>query len=227
MLLAEQPWEAYDVSPALNSQIAVFPGDTPFSRKVLLDFKGGGNIELSTLTTTVHVGAHADAPSHYHPNGKPIDTRDLARYFGPCQVCSVTLDRGERIFPSDLKDKIQARRVLFRTGSFNDPSRWAGRFNSLSPELIESLADQGVVLIGIDTPSIDPSDSKPLESHQAIYHRDLAVLEGLALAQVPDGFYHLIAFPLRLEGFDASPVRAVLVKTPFGFPGFTLDVKQA
>jgi arylformamidase len=101
--------------------------------------------------------------------------------------------------------------VLLRTGTFLDPERFDTDFASLSPELVEHLADLGVVLVGIDTPSVDPFSSKQLESHQALFRRDVAVLEGLVLEQAPPGPYTLVALPLRLVGFDASPVRAALI----------------
>ena len=78
------------------------------------------------------------------------------------------------------------------------------------PELIDFLHEQGVVLIGVDTPSVDLFESKDLEAHQAFLRNDMAILEGLVLGHVPAGLYELIALPLRLEGFEASPVRAVL-----------------
>jgi arylformamidase len=204
--------KVFDISPEVSEGIAVFPGDTPYRRKVALDFSKGDNLVLSAIETTVHAGAHTDAPNHYHERGTGIETRDLSFYMGECQVVSVKIPRGERIQPKDLVDvKIKARRVLFKTGSFPDPNQWSGDFNSLSPQLIELLAGKGVVLVGIDTPSIDPEQDKALESHQAIYKKDLAILEGLVLDQVPDGLYTLIALPLKLKGADASPVRAVLV----------------
>lgn len=202
----------WDISPPVHAGTAVFPGDVEFARNVSMDFPQD-HLALSSITTTLHIGAHADSSSHYHKDGKGIDQRPLERYLGPCQVIEVKLKRGERILPSHLLgSKIGAPRVLFKTGSFPDPDSWNNDFNSLSPELIELLADQGVVLVGIDTPSVDPSDSKGLESHQALYKRDLAVLEGIILDQVSPGLYTLVALPLRLKDADASPVRAILLE---------------
>ena len=76
---------------------------------------------------------------------------------------------------------------------------------------MENLASQGVVLVGIDTPSIDLSQDKLLESHQAVARNDMAILEGIVLDGVAPGNYTLIALPLKIEGADASPVRAVLL----------------
>jgi len=206
--------EYFDLSPKVGESIAVFPGDTPYRRRLLLDFEKGHSLVLSGIETTLHLGAHADAPSHYHPQGAAIDERDLNLYFGPAQVVDVSgLPRGERVGLSHWgKRTVQAPRILFSTGSFPDPNLWNGDFNSLSPELLRFLAAQGVRLVGIDTPSVDPAESKALEAHQALYAGDFAVLEGLVLEGVPEGVYELTALPLRLSGADASPVRAVLWK---------------
>jgi len=203
----------YDISPKLTPRTAVFPGDTPLSQKTLLSFEQGHHLMLSALESTVHIGAHADAPCHYHASGEDISRRDLRRYLGLCQVIHVQLSHPQqRISPEHLAGRsITAPRVLFRTQTFPNPERWRDDFASLSPELVVWLSQRRVCTVGIDTPSVDPHDSKQLESHQALFEHDLAVLEGLVLDQVPEGEYTLIALPLSLEGFDASPVRAVLL----------------
>lgn len=204
-----------DISPSLSPKTAVFPGDVPLSRAVSLDFAGGHNLRLSSLTTTLHIGAHTDAPSHYHPDGRDISQQSLAVYLGPAQVMTVRVVPGARISPSDLPGAITAPRLLLRTGTFPDPNTWNGDFAALSPELVEFLSNQGVILVGIDTPSIDPANDELLESHQAVYRHGLAILEGIVLDGAPDGLYTLIALPLALEGADASPVRAVLLPADF------------
>lgn len=169
----------------------------------------GANLELSAITTTVHVGAHTDAPSHYVLGGQGIAERDLGRYYGPVQV--VDAPGVGRILPSEVPE-ISAPRVLFRTGSFPDPDNFNTDFRSLSPALVVALAQQGVVLVGLDTPSVDPFESKALEAHNAIARADMAILEGVVLEHVEPGLYTLVAFPLKLAGADASPVRAVLIR---------------
>ncbi len=200
-----------DITPPISPKLAVFPGDMPFTRSVSMDFPQN-HLALSSINATLHLGAHADSSSHYHAQGKGVEARPLERYLGECQVIDVKIARGKRILPQDFSDKVQAKRILFRTDSFPNPNQWNGDFNSCSPELLHFLADQGVFLVGIDTPSVDPVDSKALESHQALFARDLAVLEGLSLAQVKPGIYTLIALPLPIVGADASPVRAILVE---------------
>jgi arylformamidase len=202
-----------DISPLLSSRTAVFPGDRVLERKVSRDYAVGSTYLLSQIETTVHLGAHVDAPNHYHPQGSDIASRALDYYYGKCQVITVRLPRGERILPEHLQGTpIQAQRVLFHTGSFPNPDAWNGDFNSLSPELVRHLSREGVRLVGIDTPSVDPADDAEMRTHQSIYAHDMAVLEGIVLDQAPDGIYRLIALPLRLEGADASPVRAILMR---------------
>ena len=201
-----------DITPTISSRTAVFPGDQPFARTVVMDIDRGDHLGLSSIETTVHIGAHADAPNHYRGNSEGIDTRDPDRYLGRCQVIRVSIEPGARILPADLGNRsITAPRVLFATGSFPDPDHWRDDFNALSPELIHLLADRGVVLVGIDTPSIDPAPDKELPAHRAVADRDLAILEGIVLEDVAEGTYLLSALPLKLERCDAGPVRAVLV----------------
>lgn len=203
----------YDISPEISERSAAFPGDTPFSRKIAQSFEKNDSLLLSSIQLSPHLGAHADAPSHYHPKGMGIAERDLHYYFGPCQVISVWVPRGERILPQHIAGiPIIAQRVLFKTGSFPSPETWNGDFNSFSPELIDELAQKGVILVGLDTPSVDLAADQELLSHQAVWRNNLAILEGLVLQDVPDGEYFLVALPLRIRDADASPVRAILVK---------------
>jgi arylformamidase len=200
-----------DISPPIDASIRVWPGDTPFAHNVNLDINAGANITLSDIRTTVHVGAHADAPMHYVGGGSDIASRRLDYYVGRCVVLRVAVHRGSRIVPEHLEGKVlSAPRVLLHTGTFPDPRKWNNDFASLSSAVVEHLYQHGVMLVGIDTPSVDPFDSKALEAHQAFARNDMAMLEGLVLDHVPEGEYELIAPPLRLIGADASPVRALL-----------------
>ena len=201
-----------DISPVISPATAVWPGDVSFSQTFACQISEGSNIDLSSIQTTVHIGAHCDAPSHYVAEGESIESRALDYYYGDVQVVHVAVAQGARIMPADLKCEIVAPRVLFATQSMPDPNHFNTDFCSLSPELVYLLADNQVILVGIDTPSVDPADSKALESHQAIAQRNLAILEGVVLEHVPAGVYTLSALPLRIKGADASPVRAVLIQ---------------
>jgi arylformamidase len=201
----------YDITPPVTPRLAVWPGDTPPSREVLCDIDRGDNITLSTLRATVHLGAHVDAPSHYGKGAPAIEARSLDYYIGPCHVVRVAAKPKERVIVPNLQPR--AERVLLATGTFPDSELFNTDFAAYDPAFIDRLHEQGVKLIGIDTPSIDVFDSKDLPSHHAVLRKDMAILEGLVLRDVPEGVYELIALPFKLVGFDASPVRAILRET--------------
>lgn len=201
-----------DISPTISSKTAVFPGDTPFEHNFLLKMDMGNNLDLSSIKTSVHIGAHTDAPCHYNSNGESIDKRALNYYLGPVQVIEVDCPRSTRILPQHLTQNIKAPRILFKTNSFPDPDQWNADFVALSAELVDFLALKKVVLVGIDTPSIDPAEDKNLESHNAVFKNNMAILEGIVLKDVQSGLYDLICLPLKIAGADASPVRAILIK---------------
>lgn len=203
----------HDCSPVVNASLPVWPGDTPASRRVLCELSRGDTVTLSTLTATVHLGSHADGPNHYAVDGRPIDRQPLDHYIGECIVVSASTPRGGRVRPEDLRvpiAELASRRVLIRTNTHRAGGVFDEGFAGLSVELVERLAAAGVITVGVDTPSVDTFDSKDLPAHKAIHRANIAILEGLVLEGVGDGRYELIAPPLKLEGFDASPVRAVL-----------------
>jgi len=200
----------YDISPPITSKTAVFPGDTPLSREVLLDMRKGDNLTLSTLHGTAHLGAHADGANHYGVDAPSIDQMPLEHYLGTCEVIECSKNDRDRIEHGDLMSPIDAPRILLKTGSWPDSEVFNRDFKGLSVDFIDHCAMRGVRTIGIDTPSVDTADSKDLPAHRAILKHGIAILEYLDLSQVPPGSYELIALPLRLVGFDASPVRAIL-----------------
>lgn len=200
----------YDITPVVSERLRVWPGDTPPTREVLADMRRGDAITLSSLHATVHLGAHADAPSHYGRDAPAIAARSLDYYLGRCQVVRVNVARGQLVTPELLRQPLRAERVLLATGTYPDPEQFTEDFAALHPDLVDGLHERGVKLVGIDTPSVDPFSSQELLAHRAFLRNDMAILEGLVLGGVPEGEYELIALPLRLEGFDASPVRAVL-----------------
>ena len=204
----------YDISPAIRPDLAVWPGDTRPSREVLLDMGKGDNLTLSTLHATVHLGAHTDAPSHYTQDGASMGEVVLDVYVGECQVLGRREEgggRGTRVEMGELLAVPDSQRVLIKTGTYPDPYNFNEDFAGLSPSLIDELGARGVKLVGIDTPSVDLFSSKDLPAHRACARNGIYILEGIVLSDVPSGHYELIALPLKLDGFDASPVRAVLL----------------
>ncbi|CAN7299648.1 arylformamidase [Variovorax sp. LjRoot290] len=201
----------WDISPPVHEGAPVFPGDTPYRQRWAATIGPGCPVNVSEITLSPHVGAHADAPLHYDPAGATIGDVDLSPYLGPCRVIHA-IECGPLIEWEHLAhaaDNLPPR-VLVRTYRHAPIDRWDGALAAYAPATIERLAALGVKLIGIDTASIDPAESKTLASHQVIRRLGLRVLENLVLDAVPEGDYELIALPLKLVTADASPVRAVL-----------------
>lgn len=201
----------YDITPLVTEDLPVWPMSLPLSRKIACDMKKGSTTTSSSLTATCHLGAHADAPSHYSLKGEAIHERSLDFYLGKCQVIRVNVPKASYIHYSHLNG-IHAPRVLFATNTFDYKRAFQNDFAAIDPQLMQALAECGVFTVGIDTPSVDLFDSQKLESHQMALRYNISLLEGLDLKEVPEGIYELIALPLKLKGFDASPVRAVLRK---------------
>ena len=142
----------YDISPLISSNIAVWPGDKNFERKLALTFEDGENIELSAMHTTVHLGAHADAPSHYIQSGVGIDQVDLAPYLGLCHVIHVPAEPLVSVASVKAKIKDGIKRILIKTDTYPDPNQFNEDFAAFDSATIQFLSDFGVKLIGIDTP---------------------------------------------------------------------------
>jgi arylformamidase len=200
----------WDISPTVSPDAPIFPGDEPYALRWTARLSPGCPVNLSAITMSPHVGAHADAPLHYANGVASAAEVDLDAYLGPCRVIHA-IACGPLIRIEHLQHAAHAlpERVLVRCCKRAD-AVWNPDFTAYAPETVEWLAARGVKLIGLDTPSVDPASSKSLDSHQQLLRQDLRVLENLVLDDVSEGDYELIALPLKLAGACASPVRAVL-----------------
>ena len=200
----------FDISPAVGPDTPLFPGDRAYSQQWTATLGPGCPVNISAVTLSPHIGAHADAPLHYGADAATIGQVDLSPYLGPCRVIHA-IACGPLVRPEHLMHAIDAlpERVLVRTCT-SAPTTWSDEFSAFAPETIAWLAGLGVRLVGIDSQSVDPAASKTLDSHQQLLKLDLRVLENLVLDAVPAGDYELIALPLKWMLADASPVRAVL-----------------
>jgi arylformamidase len=211
---AFSPPRLWDISPSVDALTPVFPGDTAYQQAWVAQMGPTCPVNVSALTLSPHLGAHADAPLHYDPNGAAIGVLDLQPFIGPCRIIHA-IACGPLIWPQHLAHALHTAtplppRVLVRTYAHMPQRQWDAALTGFAPDTVALLADLGVVLIGIDTASIDPASSKTLDSHQVIRQRGLRVLENLVLDDIPEGDAELIALPLKLTTADASPVRAVL-----------------
>ena len=171
-------------------------------------------MNVSAITLSPHLGAHADAPLHNDPTGAAIGTVDLEPFIGPCRVVHA-LGCGPLVQPQHLAhamgpDAPPPTRVLVRVYQHMPQTQFDPALPAFAPETVNWLASMGVQLLGTDSASLDPADSRTLPSHQALHRHHMRVLENLLLDEVPEGDYELIALPLKLTTAEASPVRAVL-----------------
>lgn len=205
----------WDISPPLRPGIPVWPGDTPYEESRVWTIGPGCPVNVARVTMSTHTGAHADAPLHYDEAGKPVGELDLETYLGPCLVIDA-VGGGPLVMPDAVAPFLSGRpeRVILKTRAPGAGGAWDPGFTAVDPETVDLLAASGCRLIGIDTPSLDPQESKTMDAHHRVRAHGLAILEGLVLDEVGPGRYELIALPLNLAGLDAAPVRAVLREMP-------------
>jgi arylformamidase len=215
-----------DISPVVGMGAIVWPGDTPFDLAVTWSPEHGDAVTVSRVTMSPHTGAHADAPLHVGAGPNDAAGLDLDAFWGPCVVLDWRAEIARSKQGAIEADALAARgkewqgetRVLFRTlerplaefpATFPHFTRGAAEF--LAAYGAAAPATKGALrLVGLDTFSVDPPDSKDLAAHRALFGGGLVVLEELSLAHVAPGRYELVALPLRWSGADASPVRAAL-----------------
>ena len=207
------PLKIWDISPPVDEQSAVFPGDTTYSQKLHFSRSPDCPVNVNSITLSPHTGAHADAPLHYANGEASVGELNPAPYLGTCRVIHC-LDCGPLVEPQHIAHALGnlPARVLLRTARVASQS-WVS-FTAIAEETLALLATKNIALIGIDTPSVDPATSQDLPSHHRLLTHGLRVLENLVLDDVPEGDYELIALPLKLMRADASPVRAILRELP-------------
>lgn len=202
----------YDISRTVSPKLAVWPGDAPFSYEHRSRTQNGASVNLTTLTLSPHTGSHADAYYHVADDGAHPAEMSLYKYIGRAHVATIERQSGG-IVPADFAghDLIGLQRLLIHTWVSELPDgTWPEDFPYPTVELVDWLAARGVVLFGLDSPSVDRFDSPDLPCHHRLREHGIVNLEMLCLAGVPDGVYELIALPLKLAEVCGSPVRAVL-----------------
>lgn len=207
----------WDISERIEPGTATFPGDNPFSQEWVMQMSEGASCNVSTIRMSVHVGTHTDAPLHYDASGQDIASVDLQTYTGRCRVLAVTPVGSPPRVPADVLEAAAldgVERLLLRTSPSHDHTRFDPDFASLGAASARVLANRGVRLVGIDTPSMDHATDTELGGHHALRVGGVAILENIDLTDVPEGDYELIALPLRIVGCDSSPVRAILRELP-------------
>lgn len=208
--------EIIDVSQPIDASTVVWPGDTPYAQRLVMEIGGGCPCNVTTMTMSVHCGTHSDAPLHFDPAGAAPAALDLRAYVGPCLVVEVRSEDAIRLADLEGIDLGACERVLFKTKRPSSASAWRDDFLHVSEEAAHALAAARVLLVGTDAASVDPMTSKTLRAHHVLNDAGVRLLENLVLAHVEPGRYELIALPIKLATADAAPVRAVLRRETAG-----------
>ncbi len=192
-----------------------FPGDVPFSCGWTCTRAKGSSVNLGVMTTSPHVGTHADAPYHVHDAWEMSESLPASAFIGEVEVIAlpashhveqdITIPTLQRL----LGERLVAR-VLVRTGYTVARGAFPDDWPTLTAESARWLVQRGVKLWGVDAPSVDRRTSKTLPVHHEIFGGGAYLLENLDLNVVPPGRYELLAAPLAVHGADAAPVRALL-----------------
>lgn len=205
----------HDISIAMSAGTPEWPGDQPFTCGWTCRREEGASVNLAAVTTSFHVGTHADAPLHVHSSWPGSEALELDAFVGPVRVIAlperfaVTRDL-EVPDLIDLLGGIVPPRLLLRTGHSVAAGAFPADWPCLSASAASWLVNEGMRLWGVDAPSVDRRESKTLEVHHALLGHNAFVLENLDLRDVPSGTYELLAPPLMVHGADAAPVRALL-----------------
>jgi arylformamidase len=200
----------HDITLSLDANLPCWPGDTPFRFALAWSKHKGASVNVGQISTTVHIGTHVDAPYHFLDDGATIEALDLDPFVGPARVIDVRgrpIIHVEDLAPFDLST---TPRILLRTDGWIDHARFPESIPVLDESVPAYLREQGVILLGLDVPSVDQIDSKTLPIHHALGSFGIMILESVDLTKVEPGVYELIALPLKIVGADGSPVRAIL-----------------
>ncbi len=201
----------YDITQPISESMKVYPGDPTVSIETLSDVSSGAPYSLSKISMGSHTGTHVDAPNHLISGGNTIDNIALDALVGSCTVIYCNTNMGISIQDLDrMEVPSDTKRLLIRTKQST---------GYLSREAAVRLVEGGVKLVGIDSSSVDAPASLHLAVHQTLLKTETIIVENLALDNVEPGNYWLVCLPLRLQGCDGAPARAILMdNTPNTMP---------
>jgi arylformamidase len=202
--------EIFDISWPIATRVAGWPGDAEYSLHWTMRQDRGDSVNVSCLKMSPHTGTHADAPFHCDSRQTTIDQVPIEVYLGPARLLDVCGKPLVTVGDLDRFDWSATPRLLLRTGGWDDARRFPDAIAVLDDDVPSFLHEQKVQLVGVDVPSVDVLDSKSLSIHRSLVAHGIQILEGLDLRRPSPGVYELIALPLKIEGGDGSPVRAVL-----------------
>lgn len=204
----------YDISVPIRSGGLVYPGNPEIEIMLQQAVAKGAGANVSSIRFGSHTGTHADAARHFFDDGQTVDKIPLERLIGPALLISFP-DDVRAVSAADLrKHKLKGqKRVLLRTrnSALLSQKEFVPDYTYLAPDGAQYLVDNGVELVGVDYLSIEQFHSGHHKTHRILLGRSVVILEGLDLSVPTPGDYELICLPLRIEGCDGAPARAVLI----------------
>jgi arylformamidase len=209
----------YDISLPINPNLASWPGDAPFRLSWTTQIVNGASVNLGELAMSIHTGTHVDSPFHFDEAGQGMAGVSLESYVGMARVVDVTgisnigIEDIEQRLGAEAGELASTPRLLLKTGGWPDYTQFPESVPVIKDGVPEWLHEKGITLLGLDVPSVDSLESKELPIHNALNRLGIAILESLDLRNIAQGVYELIALPLRIDGADGSPVRAILRDT--------------
>jgi arylformamidase len=204
----------YDISVPIRTGGLVYPGNPEIEITLQQAVAKGAGANVSYVRFGSHTGTHADAARHFFDDGQTVDRIPLDRLIGPALVLSFP-DDVRAVSAADLRNHALKgrKRVLLRTrnSALLSQEEFVRDYTYLAPDGAQYLVDNGVELVGIDYLSIEQFHSGHHKTHRILLERSVVILEGLDLSIPVAGEYELICLPLRIEGCDGAPARAVLI----------------
>jgi arylformamidase len=204
----------YDISVPIRSGGLVYPGNPEIEIMLQQAVAKGAGANVSSIRFGSHTGTHADAARHFFDDGQSVDEIPLERLIGPALLLSFPDDL-RAVSAADLRkqDLKGRKRILLRTRNSALLSRkeFVRDYTYLAPDGAQYLVDNGVELVGVDYLSIEQFHSGHHMTHRILLERSVVILEGLDLSVPAPGEYELVCLPLRIEGCDGAPARAVLI----------------
>jgi arylformamidase len=207
--------KVHDISLTLRQRMPVYPGEPPPLLEPTSQMERGDSYNLSRLTIGTHTGTHIDAPRHFLPDGASVDQIPVDALVGPALVVQMAVE--QEITTADLEAAAippGTERLLFKTRNSRllDDADFRRNFVYVTLDAARWLVERGVRLVAIDYLSVERMDAQPNIVHQTLLRAGVVIVEGADLRQVAPGPYLLACLPLKIEGADGSPVRAVLVE---------------
>lgn len=207
----------YDITVPISESVPIYKGDSEARVESFAALERGDSANVSKMCFGVHTATHVDAPNHFIDGTRTVDALDLEKLIGPCRVIEIP-DEIMLIEPENIGELAGVERVLFKTrnsGFWTTPETgFRTDFTTISHATAQQLAKTGIKLVGIDYLSIEAYGSTGHPVHLALLEREVIILEGVDLREVPSGDYDIICLPLKYIGGtgDGAPARTVLLK---------------